>query len=107
VTEPTPPAPPPSQPAAAESLPPSEPAAPARPPAPPAAPPVHPWLAVAALAQTLSESGELVTQLHCTAEHCPSSWDHSGNGAHVFAGAETDMVVTTDGTEHLVSEAQQ
>ena len=77
------------------------------PPSPPPAPPVHPWLSVAALAQTLAESGELVTQLHCTADDCPSSWDHRGNGAHVFAGAEVDVVITTDGTRHLVSEVTQ
>ena len=65
----------------------------------------HPWLAVEALAQTLAEAGESVTQLHCTAEDCPAGWEFAGCGAHVFPAAEANMVITTDGARHLVSES--
>jgi hypothetical protein len=62
------------------------------------------WPRVAALAQVLSEAGQLVTQLHCTDDVCPASWAHGDATTHVVAGADRNAVVTTDGTVHLVDE---
>lgn len=58
------------------------------------------WAELTELASLLSERGELVTMLHTTAPDAPAEWAYGDAGVHIVRGA-VDMVVTSDGVEHV------
>ena len=55
------------------------------------------WADLHAAATVISQSGQVVTQIHTRSDVAPESWSHGDNSAHVFAGADVDMVVTSTG----------
>ena len=55
------------------------------------------WHEIVATATALSESGHLVTQLHCTDSDIPDEWSYLDYSTTVHRAAKVDMVVTTDG----------
>lgn len=57
------------------------------------------WEALDALAGALSEAGHLVTQIHHTGQ-APGEWCWRDFTAAVHSGAESDFVVTSDGSKH-------
>ena len=56
---------------------------------------------LAKLAETLSDAGQVVTQIHCTGEDKP--WSYWATGCATFSHASEDVVVTTDGKRHTVN----
>lgn len=57
------------------------------------------WHALNALAVSLSERGQLVTQIHHVGR-APEQWDHCGQQAQIHHFADDDLVVTSDGEQH-------